>query len=100
MWRWLFRVTAGLSLLLLIAAVGVWVRSYWVYDVMSRQCIEFNSDGTENTLVWFQSWRGTFVVSRQLSTTPRRPADKAQQMPRCISWVALPDAATKRRPPR
>src|SRR5437773_2219931 len=72
MWRWLFRVTAGLSLLLSIAAVGVWVRSYWVYDVMSRQCIEFNSDGTENILVWFQSWRGTFVVSRQLSTTPRR----------------------------
>ena len=71
MWRWLFRVTAGLSLLLSIAAIGVWVRSYWVYDVMSRQCIEFNSDGTENTLVWFQSWRGTFVVSRQLSTTPR-----------------------------
>ena len=71
MWRWLFRVTAGLSLLLSIAAVGVWVRSYWVYDVLMRECIQSTSGDTEQTRVWFQSWQGTFVISRMLSTTPR-----------------------------
>src|SRR5438552_207835 len=76
MWRWLFRVIAGLSLLLSIAAVGVWVRSYWVYDVLIRECLQFSFGDTEQTRVWFQSWRGTFVISRLLSTTPRRGSEE------------------------
>src|SRR2546430_2397904 len=96
MWRWLVRVTAGLSLLLSMAAVGVWVRSYLVYDVLSRQCIEFNSDGTENKLVWFQSWRGTFVISRSLSTTPRRSVAKIESIGRrsYFRWDTLRSSLT------
>ena len=98
MWRWLFRMTAGLSLLLSIAAVGVWVRSYWVYDVMYRERVEFNSGDAEQTRVVFRSWRGTFVISRLLSTTPGLGShDKIESVERRyynFTWEALRKSLT------
>jgi len=46
--RWLFNITAVLSLLLMLATVGLWVRSYWVSDywgITTRSL--YSNDNTE-----------------------------------------------------
>ena len=35
--RWAFNVLNGLSLVLWVAAIGLWVRSYWVSDDVTRE---------------------------------------------------------------
>jgi hypothetical protein len=43
----LLNLLAGLSLLLCIASVGLWVRSYWVFDAVGRNHRDFRSQRGE-----------------------------------------------------
>src|SRR5438067_750692 len=68
--RWSSNVLCGLSLLIFLLAMGIWVRSYFVTDVIWRQHVVFDST-SQSTLVTVRRqytirWDTGQVVIRQL----------------------------------
>src|SRR5262245_9008513 len=59
--RRLFTLLSAMSLLLCAAAVGLWVRSYWVSDLLSR-CSVNSRHVSVSTLIWSQP--GSVVLER------------------------------------
>src|SRR5262245_39483832 len=68
--RWLFNLTAGLSLVLLVATAGLWVRSCWrndYYKPASRQLCVFTQPGA----LWFT------IADRPYRTRPGYASETA-----------------------
>ena len=69
--RRLFSILSALSLLLFVAVVGMWVRSYWVEDVLTIAPHGYLFSGTGSvTLLWFHERDIAPPAQRLLSLPP------------------------------
>jgi hypothetical protein len=64
--RWVFNVMAVVSLVICLATVGLWVRSYWVWDIVTRDSYDHASE--QRRMYSVHSLHGRFAVCRDTVT--------------------------------
>jgi len=86
--RRVFSFASGLSPLLLVASVVLWVRSYWVSDEWDRITYSVKADIARRTMLNFSSGAGGFRAELRLddNSDPRLLTVAAQQVPTGSSW--------------
>jgi hypothetical protein len=65
MWRWAWRILVTISLLLLLATVGMWVRAQWGSDGLGYERVDGGgAEGPAVRVVWWTAWRGGLAFWR------------------------------------
>jgi len=62
--RWVFNISVVLSLLMMLAAAGLWVRSYWIQDEIGMKCFAGEDADGEVERHGLTSKGGTLVYRR------------------------------------
>jgi len=86
--RRLFTFSSAISLLLCVATLGIWLRSYWVGDHIRRDGYRFRSGVSRRASLEFNSGYGGLCIAFAVDTNgdPGLAAASPTLVPRATSW--------------